>query len=643
MNPEFPPSYIVIVVDIVVVTLSLAGGLLIVRRWREAKQAGALDGLLLLCIGLWGHAALYAAELYYVFAEPAGPDMATAALPPIERYGWHIEVVSVFLLLGGFVICTLRLTAQMDRLRDEAARRRDAEQAARESEARLAQAAEVARLGYVIYDSRDDACIYCSEGLAAQHGLTPDEFIAKTSSLEGGMTLTHPDDRDAVRTMYRKARAGETTQMEYRILDKDGETRFVREIVKPIFDADGTVVREVAVSLDVTDQHKAEERLRLSHKMEAVGQLTGGIAHDFNNMLAVILGNLELLAEAGVPADQRRYIEAAIASCLKGRDLTRNLLSFARNADLEPTEVDLNGVAQRLSALLARTLPENIELECSLGAGLWRVRVDPGRAESALLNLIVNARDAMPKGGQLTVETANMRIDDDYIADRQEDVPPGRYVMIAVSDTGFGVAPENLDRIFDPYFSTKSLAENSGLGLAIVHGFMKQSGGAIRVYSEPDVGTTFKIYFPALAEPARPADASDAPPAPPAPSGTARALVVEDETEVRKVVTAILTQQGYSVVEAESGDSAAELFWSRGPFDIVLTDIVMPGTLQGPALAKRLRAEGADLPIIFLSGYPNEATVHGNGLRPEDIRLTKPVSRSELAAAVAKALAAARR
>ncbi|GAA6197373.1 hypothetical protein NBRC116598_28170 [Pseudophaeobacter arcticus] len=397
------------------------------------------------------------------------------------------------------------------------------------------------------------------------------------------------------------------------------------------------------ISKRLADQKQREDlqsQLAASQRLETIGQLTGGVAHDFNNLLAVILGNLELLQEEPDLQKQADYIASCIGATMRGADLTRSMLSYARRTPLQPEVLDLNKLVLETKNWAGRTLPSHIEVETSLLARLWNVEVDPGLAESALLNLILNARDAMTDSGKLTIETSNVRIDHTYQDSRNEVLKPGRYVMIAVSDTGDGIDAEILDNIFDPFFTTKSSGEGSGLGLSMVLGFMRQSEGTAQVYSEPGVGTTFKLYFPAMAPDPRKAPAHSAT-AEAATLQGKRLLLAEDEEEVLLVLKSILEKAGYSVTTAASGDEAKEIFEVDQEFDLLLTDIVMPGQLKGTALATALRAINPDLPVVFMSGYAAEATVHGNGLRPEDIRLMKPIMRSDLLAAISKALGTA--
>ncbi|MGH1416806.1 MAG: ATP-binding protein [Pelagimonas sp.] len=323
-----------------------------------------------------------------------------------------------------------------------------------------------------------------------------------------------------------------------------------------------------------------EAQLAQSQRLEAVGKLSGGVAHDFNNLLAVILGNVELLRDGIDDPDQLEMIETISDSVQRGSDLTQNMLSFARRARLTPQVLDLNDTVRDIKNWAGRTLPANVDVEVSLLAGLWPVEVDPSALQNALLNLLINARDAMPEGGKLTIETANLRIEDDDISERGEEVPPGRYTLLAISDTGAGIPKQILDRIFEPFFSTKPAGKGSGLGLSMVLGFMRQSGGTVRVYSEPGRGTTFKLYFrtstttEVLEKPRRFGQTKHI------KSGH-MVLVVEDEPELLILLVTTLSNAGYNVVSASSGDEAYEIFQRNPCFDLLLTDIVMPGKLQG--------------------------------------------------------------
>lgn len=398
-----------------------------------------------------------------------------------------------------------------------------------------------------------------------------------------------------------------------------------------------SVVEISARKAEIAERTKIQEQLAVSQKLEAVGKLTGGVAHDFNNLLAVTLGNLELLRDEINDPQQKTMIEKGIAATLRGSDLTRSMLAFARKASLEPSPIDINLVVQETKSWISRTLPATITVKTSLLDGLWLVEADPSATESALLNLILNAQDAMPRGGKLTIETANINIDESYIDVRQEELTPGRYVMLAVSDTGEGIPPAILSEIFEPFFSTKTPSSNSGLGLSMVHGFMRQSKGTVQVYSELGIGTTFKLFFKVAAQRAEPTPQTETKSEIANHSGC-RILLAEDDASVLEVLVQTLEKAGYSVTAAPSGDAAKKIFQADPHFDLLITDIVMPGQLLGTGLASKLRSLAPDLPVIFMSGYASEATVHGNGLRPDDIRLMKPVQRADLLEAIQKAL-----
>ncbi len=400
------------------------------------------------------------------------------------------------------------------------------------------------------------------------------------------------------------------------------------------------VSQEVAVQNELISQ---QEMLGQAQKMESIGRIAGGIAHDFNNLLAIVIGNAELAAEMTAEPELRDFLDQIVEAAQRGNRLTRQLLSFARRSRLNPTAVSLDKSIRSISALIARVLPETISFDVVGTAGLWTARVDESFLENAILNLCINARDAMPDGGQLTIETSNVRVSQDYASGYNDDIAPGRYVLIAVTDTGTGIPPKDIEKIVEPFFSTKPPELGSGLGLAMVDGFVRQSEGALRIYSEVGTGTTVKIYLPAI-DPDRSAAVPGAPPGVATrPRLTGHVLVVEDEPVILNILRVTLERAGHSVSVASSGDEAAALYGEKfDGFDILLTDVVMPGKLQGPALASRITERFPDLPVVFMSGYPNEAAVNGNGIRPSDTFLMKPVVRETLLDAIEQALRAAR-
>ncbi|MGH1414360.1 MAG: PAS domain-containing protein [Pelagimonas sp.] len=477
-----------------------------------------------------------------------------------------------------------------------------------------------------------------SDGMFVIHGLEPSD---KPASITWLRSRIHHDDIEMVdQTIEAAIKTGEPFGFTSRIFHASGDIRFVRVQGEIEMGISGRAIGHYGTSQDVTDEIHREAVLRQSQKLEAVGKLAGGVAHDINNHLAVILGNLELLTDDETDPSRLRAINAGISAALNSAELTKNMLSYARKAPLDPKPLNLNTMIASMTDWSLRALPANIEIRTSLAQDLWIAEADQSLAQSAVLNLLINARDAMPSGGKITIETCNMHVDQDYISDRHEDLEPGRYTVLSISDTGHGIPEDKLNLVFDPFFTTKADGLGTGLGLSMVQGFLKQSKGTLRVYSEVGVGTTFNMFFKVMDD-----DLGESVPDPePEPVLTVRhrILVAEDNPDVAKLLEATLTAAGFQVTLAESGDHAKEIYLNDGAFDVLLTDIVMPGQLQGPGLAQELRKIRSDLPIVFLSGYANEAKVHGNGLRREDIRLVKPVRRSDLLVAINRALLSAK-
>jgi signal transduction histidine kinase len=388
---------------------------------------------------------------------------------------------------------------------------------------------------------------------------------------------------------------------------------------------------------EIAEREKAEAALRQAQKMEAIGQLTGGIAHDFNNILQVILGNLgsiEMRLGRGSvePGSLLRSVESAIRAGDRAAVLTAQLLAFARRQPLRPQPIDANRLLTEMSDLLHRTLGEAVEVETVFGARLWQTVADANQLESAILNLAVNARDAMPDGGKLTIETANAYLDEAY-AENDPDVRPGQYVLIAVTDTGAGMAPEVIDKAFDPFFTTKDIGQGTGLGLAQVYGFMKQSGGHAKIYSERGEGTTVKLYLPRLLK--EPGAGTSQAAAPPVPRGALEPiLVVEDEAEVRVFVVDMLRELGYEVIEASEGDAALLLLERRTDIRLLFTDIGLPGGMNGRQLADAARRLRPELKILYTTGYARNAIVHQGRLDPGVELINKPFTYASLAARI---------
>jgi PAS domain S-box-containing protein len=404
---------------------------------------------------------------------------------------------------------------------------------------------------------------------------------------------------------------------------------------RPLRDPTGALKGAVIVYRDVTEAKNTERQLRQSQKMDAIGQLTGGIAHDFNNILTVITGTIEILATA--VADQPQY--AAIAQMIdqaadRGAELTRHLLAFARKQPLRPSETDVNALIVETTKLLRVSLGEHVEIESMLEDDVWPALVDRSQLATALLNLAVNARDAMVDGGKLTLETGNTYLDDNC-ARSQGEVRPGHYVMIAVSDNGSGIPAPIRDKVFEPFFTTKGPGKGTGLGLSMVYGFIKQTGGHINIYSEEGYGTTVKVYLPRAIGQA--AEATDAP-AMEAVGGRETILVVEDDALVRKYVTAQLRNLGYRAIEAANAAQALAIADSRAEFDLLFTDIIMPGSMNGRQLADEVLRRRPALKVLFTSGYTENALLEHGRLPAAVLLLAKPYRKSELARMLRQAL-----
>ena len=405
----------------------------------------------------------------------------------------------------------------------------------------------------------------------------------------------------------------------------------------PFLAEERTLLDSIAMHLArMLEDRKLREALARSQRLQAVGELTGGIAHDFNNLLTVIQGNAELLGDMYSDHDTEAAELAAMidSAARRGAELTQRLLAFAGRQALEPSAVDINRLVEEMRGLLQRTLGEHVEVKFKLGDELWPALVDPAQLETALLNLVVNARDAMPEGGGLMLETANVALDADFAETRHE-VTPGDFVLVAVSDTGTGMAPEVLERAFEPFFTTKPKDRGTGLGLSMVYGFVKQSSGHVAVYSEPGEGTTVRLYLPraGAAE-----EVAEKPEIASMPRGEASVLLVEDDDLVRRYTHDQLAALGYRVQSAADGFEAKTILEGDAPFDLLLTDIVMPGGMSGRDLAEIAVELRPELKVLYMSGYTENAIVHHGRLDPGVSLLSKPFRRADLARKVHEVL-----
>jgi hypothetical protein len=449
-----------------------------------------------------------------------------------------------------------------------------------------------------------------------------EEEVASMSIFE----LLHPDDVERTRAGFELTQQGQPAiRFPNRYRRKDGDYRWISWVGVP---EEGMVY---CSGRDITEEKIAEaelartqEALRQSQKMEAIGQLTGGIAHDFNNLLAGIAGNLELLERRlaqGRPAGIERYINAAQDSARRATALTQRLLAFSRRQTLDPKPINVNRLIGGMEELIRRTTGPSVELEIVGAGGLWQARIDASQLENALLNLCINARDAMPHGGRITIETANKWLDER--AAKERDLPRGQYISVCVTDTGTGMPADVIAQAFDPFFTTKPIGQGTGLGLSMIHGFVRQSGGQVRIYSEVDAGTTVCLYFPRHVGDADAVEEAEVPR--PADQGHGETvLIVDDEPAVRMLMAEVLEEAGYRTIEANDGPAGLKVLQSNARVDLLVTDVGLPGGMNGRQVADAARATRPDLKVLFVTGYAENAAI-GNGYLDAGMQvITKP-------------------
>ena len=467
-------------------------------------------------------------------------------------------------------------------------------------------------------------------------GWSPDEVVGRTH-----LDFVHPDDHAASKGALRHALNSPLPTFENRCLHKDGGTRWISWIASAENGLVYATGRNItAEKLAEAELAIAQDALRQSQKMEAVGQLTGGIAHDFNNMLAVVVGSLDLLSRRLSDGDARaqRYLDAASDGARRAALLTQRLLAFSRQQPLQPEAIDANKLVAGMSDLLRHSIGADVRLETVLAGGLWRTHADPNQLENVILNLAVNARDAMPDGGRLTIETQNAHLDERYVA-AHLGLTPGQYVLVAVTDTGAGMPTEIIEKAFDPFFTTKEVGKGTGLGLSQVYGFVKQSGGHVKIYSEPGLGTTIKIYLPRLLG-ASGVDTATQVAAPLARGDSGEViLVVEDEPAVRQFSVDALSELGYRVLEADGAAAALGLIDAHPEIVLLFTDVVMP-EVNGAKLAEEVRRRRPDIKVLFTTGYTRNAVVHNGVLDPGVELIGKPFNLEALAAKLRSVLEA---
>ena len=564
--------------------------------------------------------------------------------------------------------------------RDITARKR-AEAALRESEAVARQNIERVQLamsagaiiGTWFWDIQADR-FTVDEGFAVAFGLDP-ALGREGFSLEQVVATVHPDDREALAAAIGEAIArGGSYAHQYRVRRADGCYYWIEGNGRVDHAPDGTPASFPGVLIDVEERRsveaerdraaaalralnetleqrvadrtaelmRAEEQLRQAHKMEAVGQLTGGLAHDFNNLLAGVSGALELIGvrmSQGRVADVEKYVVAAQGATRRAAALTHRLLAFSRRQTLDPRPTNVNALVNGMAELIQRTVGPGISVETVGAAGLWTALVDASQLENALLNLCINARDAMPDGGRITIETANKWID--RAAARTHDMPVGQYLSLCVTDTGTGMTPDVIAKAFDPFFTTKPLGQGTGLGLSMIYGFAQQSGGQVRIYSEAGQGTTVCIYLPRhYGDAAEEAAATGRDPAAGAEAGET-VLIVDDEPTVRMLVTDVLEELGYTAIEAADSVAGLKILRSDARIDLLISDVGLPGGMNGRQMAEAARQDRPGLKVLFITGYAENSVIGNGHLDPGMEVLTKPFAVDTLAARIREMVAAA--
>jgi signal transduction histidine kinase/CheY-like chemotaxis protein len=539
------------------------------------------------------------------------------------RYSSLLFIAAAVFLLSALTVQARRHLRAIDTtLRRET----DTMDALRRSESRLEEAQRVAQLGSWELDPASGHMTLSAE-MARMLGLG--ETPAGTDRAVF-LAAVHPDDRDGVSGLMSSGAAnGRPAELEHRLRPAGGAERVV--MLRGWESGAGPARRSFGTVQDITERRALESQLLQAQKMESVGRLAGGVAHDFNNLLTAIIANLSMAIEDSSPGDSRHDLltEAARAAG-SAAQVTRQLLTFSRRQVIDPRVLDLNEVIASVQRILLRLLGEDIQLRVALQQPLGRVRIDPAQIEQILINLAVNARDAMPGGGRLTIETADVALDDEYCRHHPQ-VQPGKFIVVAVSDNGKGLSAEDKAHLFEPFYTTKSVGHGTGLGLPMVYGAVKQHGGSIEVYSEADTGTTFRIYLPRVDEDLAP---PKAPVAGPPAGGGETIVLVEDQESVRTVATRLLRRWGYTVHSFETAGAALSAVAAmEAPIHLLITDVVLPD-VNGRVLAERIRALRPGIPVLFASGYTDNVLENHGVLDPGIEFLAKPYSSLSLAARV---------
>lgn len=601
---------------------------------QDLLQALAAISLIILLGGTavtWGLARRITQPLARLTA--ASESLASGDLAARVEANSEDEVGS---LARSFNAMAERIEDNSIKIKEEILVRQRAEHALRKSEERVRLIFESANEG-ICGVERDGYCTFANQACAALLGYDEsDQVTGRTiQDLIHICDSNGNPDIESNRLLLETAQNGRTVHIPCGTLRRaDGET-FQAEIRSSPVWSDASIVGAVITFNNITERVGLEEQLRQSQKMEAIGQLTGGVAHDFNNLLGVIQGNAELIAARSSDSDDP-MIEAIIRSAKRGAELTHRLLAFSRRQALRPEPISVEKLIHNMLDLLRRSLGETVKIEVVGDAGLWLTEIDPGQLENTILNLAINARDAMPDGGKLTISSSNARLTDEYVA-AQAEVVPGQYVLIAVTDTGSGMSSEVQEHAFEPFFTTKETGKGTGLGLSMVFGFVKQSGGHVTIYSEVGEGTTIKLYLPRyVGDRATDNDSKQVQPLEPAKGEVI--LLVEDDADLQTLVVNQLRSLNYQVLPTATGKTALEILRENPRVDLLLTDVILPGGISGSELVDRVQKIRPDLPVLYMSGYTQDAIIHEGRLDQGVQLLEKPFSRSNLARNVRNAL-----
>jgi len=507
------------------------------------------------------------------------------------------------------------------------------EEARKRTDAALIQAQKLAKLGYYRWSKPLQRIVSCNDEYLQILGL-PSKSMA--DNLKGMEPYLHPDDRERIVRAHRDAEAGgKSAALEFRIIGADGTMRHLRDLNEPEPNPGGPTETWFGTVQDITELKQREEELARQHRLTAIGELSGGVAHDFNNLMAVIAGSLELIQDR-IKGDEAvaALVQSGLAAVERGAELTQRLLAFSRKQPLTPRRIDLNSLIGELMGILPRVLGATIKVGFEPGAALWPTLVDPGQLQTALINLAVNARDAMPEGGSLTIATSNRPLDQTY-TQHAGDLQPGDYVQLSLNDTGEGMPPEVAKRAFEPFFTTKPVGKGTGLGLSMVFGFVKQSGGHVELHSEQGVGTTVRLLLPRASHVETEAEkALHRPASSPVAAGTGVVLLVEDEPAVRETTRRILNDLGYRVIEAPSGPQAIAMLEKGEPADVLFTDVILPQGMNGVEIMRQALRIRPNLKVLFASGYTKDILIHEARLGADVTLLQKPYRKRQLAQAL---------